>query len=202
MPPGQWACMDCGNRAAFQVVHYDVSRLDQTGDGPTYSGGRSGEDVNANSILQVVCEACQSARVGWAYRADDGQDVQVPGRWVRNADAASEGLPPLGDSVEEIALSLGVPEQTGSDGSLQWDVENLVAGTRILVGFIQERRTASVYVRRENAFVGYTALEPVTSILNDLDEGEVQFISDYGGQRMRMSVTAEGVFFLRAETSG
>ena len=201
MPPGQWACMDCDNRAAFQVVHYDVSRLDQTGDGPTYSGGRAGEDVNANSILQVVCEACQSARVGWAYRADDGQDVQVPGRWSGMLTLRLRGCPRWRQRGGDSAFTWGTGAD-GSDGSLQWDVENLVAGTRILVGFIQERRTASVYVRRENAFVGYTALEPVTSILNDLDEGEVQFISDHGGQRMRMSVTAEGVFFLRAETSG
>lgn len=191
-PQGRWVCMDCGNEAAFNVVYYDVCQLHQENGSAGFSGVPSEPQVDDNRILQMGCGACQSLRVG-VKQPESGEIV--PGRWVQAAarSAAPEDVTP--EALDEIAPSLGVPEARGPDGSLQWDVENPVAGTKALVAYNPETRAASVYVRAGNAFIGYTALEPVTAVLTDLDEGEVEFVAGRDG--ISLSVTADGVFFVR-----
>lgn len=177
-----WVCMDCGNEAGFQVVHYEVTPANQTAAG--FEPG-----IAEDRILQMGCGSCQSIRVGMKA---DGQ--VVPGRWVKVAESPApqaEEIPQ--DILDEIAPSLGVPECKGPDGSLQWDLDNPVAGTKALVAYDPEKRVASVYVRSGNAFIGYTALEPVSEIYTDLDEGEVEFVAE----GMTLAVTADGVFFVR-----
>ena len=188
-----WVCMDCGNEAGFSVVHYEVTPATQTAEGMD-------PFISEDRILQMGCGSCQSIRVG--MKSAEGV---TPGRWVKTAErAASSG--PSTDSgnvpeieqeiIDEIAPSLGVPEGKGADGSLQWDLENPVAGTKALVAYDPEKRVASVYVRSGNAFIGYTALEPVSDIFTDLDEGEVEFVAN----GMTLAVTADGVFFVRPAT--
>lgn len=193
-----WVCMDCGNDRRFQVIYYAVCSLDQSGPEPVYDAGERGV-IDEQTTLQVGCAACQSVRVGRRQADASGAEAVVPGRWVR---PAAQGAPAdaaaLRESLDEVAPSLGVPEVEGSDGSLQWEVENLIAGTRVLVGFMPEKRTASVYARSGNAFIGYAALGPITSILTDLDQGEVQFVQDAGREQIVLSVTEEGVFFVRS----
>ena len=190
MAEGVWVCMDCGNEAAFQVVYYDLCQMEQRNGGAAFSGVPTEPQVDDNRILQMGCGACQSIRVGMRQ---PGSDEVTPGRWVQTAARAAEEVSQ--EALEEIAPSLGVPENRGPDGSLQWDIENPVAGTKALVAYNEETRTASVYLRAGNAFIGYTALEPVTSVLTDLDEGEVEFVSGRAG--LTLAVTADGVFFVR-----
>lgn len=189
---GSWVCIDCGNDKSFHVVYYDVCEMEQAGEAATFSGVPTEPAVDDNRILQMGCGACQSIRVG--MRPAGSAEV-TPGRWVQ---AAARSAPPeevSQETLEEIAPSLGVPESKGPDGSLQWDLENPVAGTKALVAYNAETRTASVYVRAGNAFVGYTALEAVTAVLTDLDEGEVEFVAERAG--LTLAVTADGVFFVR-----
>ena len=184
--------MDCGNASSFQVVYYDVCQMEQRDGETAFSGVSSKPKVDDNRILQMGCGVCQSLRVGMKQ---PGSDQVVPGRWVQAAarSAAPEEIPQ--EVLDEIAPSLGVPESRGPDGSLQWDMENPVANTKALVAYNTGTRTASVYVRSGNAFIGYTALEPITAILTDLDEGEVEFVA--GREGVSLAVTADGVFFVR-----
>lgn len=183
--------MDCGNEAGFSVVHYEVTTATQSPQG--FEPG-----IAEDRILQMGCGSCQSIRVGMK---DDGG--VTPGRWVKVAESQAPGpstgsgnVPPIEQEIiDEIAPSLGVPEGKGPDGSLQWDLENPVAGTKALVAYDPEKRVASVYVRAGNAFIGYTALEAVSDIFTDLDEGEVEFVAN----GMALAVTADGVFFVRKQ---
>jgi len=177
--------MDCGNEEGFSVVHYEVTPVTQ-GMGGLEPG------IDESRILQMGCGICQSIRVG--ARSAEGQ--VVPGRWIKTVEAQATRpvFQPIEPEVlDEIAPSLGVPETKGPDGSLQWDLENPVAGTKALVAYNPVSRTASVYVRSGNAFIGYTALEPVTTVFTDLDEGEVEFVA----REASLAVTADGVFFVR-----
>ena len=195
-----WVCMDCGNAGGFQVIYYDICQLDQGRDGASYSGFRSQPTPDESNVLQMACGVCQSTRVG--RRRIGGEQETVPGRWVRSpVGAAATGDQASPGNLDEVAPSLGVPESRGADGSVQWDVENPVAGTKLLVAFNEDSRMASIYVRVGNAFVGYTALQPITRVLSDLDEGEVQFIAERDGENLTLSVTADGVFFLRSGRS-
>ncbi|MEK7216403.1 MAG: hypothetical protein AAB289_12495 [Chloroflexota bacterium] len=192
-----WVCMDCGNTSRFQVVYYDVCALDQSGAQPVYQNAPQREGIEEQAVLQVACGACQSVRVGRRRKDESGEEVVVPGRWVREASAPA-GIDALRESLDEIAPSLGVPEVQGTDGSLQWEVENPIANTKVLIGFKPENRMASVYARSGNAFIGYAALGPITSIATDLDQGEVQFVQQRGDEHILLSITEEGIFFVRS----
>ncbi len=191
-PSGSWVCMDCGNEATFQVVYYDTCQLTQQNGRAEFSGAPAQPQIDDNRILQMGCGACQSLRVGMKF---PDSDQVVPGRWVEAAARHAPPEPVSQEDLDDVAPSLGVPESKGADGSLQWDVENPIAGTRVLVAYNPESRTASVYVRSGNAFIGYTALDSVAAVLSDLDEGEVEFI---GRQGLNLAVTADGVFFVRS----
>ncbi len=192
-----WVCMDCGNTSKFQVIYYDVCTLDQSGADPVYESAPVRSTVEEQAVLQVGCGACQSVRVGRRRKNEAGEAVVVPGRWVRDPGIPAD-IPTMRESLDEIAPSLGVPEVQGSDGSLQWEIENPIANTKVLVGFKPENRMASVYARSGNAFIGYAALGPITSIATDLDQGEVQFVQERGAEHVMLSVTEEGIFFVRS----